>query len=220
MTVHRVSNFGDFFSALEEIGSDGVVYRGVKQTTYELIPKLGRMEIIGGNVFRTEKILLKLFKDYSRPYLKHIPQNDLEWLALAQHHGLPTRLLDWTRNPLVAAYFAVHEEFDGDSLIYCYRKAMIINVFEGESPFEIKRFGFIFPAHLTNRITAQAGLFSIHHIPNEALMNNNVLKIVITKNFRGKMKKQLSRFGINHSTIFPDLDGLSTYLTWLHTKIH
>lgn len=51
--------------------------------------------------------MLDAFKRRARPYIDQIPQNDFEWMFVAQHHGLPTRLLDWSTSPLVALYFAV-----------------------------------------------------------------------------------------------------------------
>ena len=67
---------------------------------------------------RLEEHLLRNFIRYSRPLLATPPINEWELLVLAQHHGLPTRLLDWTYSPTVAAHFAtLGPETEADRII-------------------------------------------------------------------------------------------------------
>jgi hypothetical protein len=80
-------------------------YRGISDASYSLKNSLSRL----GTPYPTmERNLIKQFKKYSHP---DIVDRDTEWhwLSVAQHHGLPTRLLDWTYSPFVALHFATCE---------------------------------------------------------------------------------------------------------------
>ena len=87
---------------------DSGVYRGESDARRPLLTsldKLSGLETPHGKADLEEHIL-RNFVRYSRPYFPAPPVNDWEVLVTAQHHGLPTRLLDWTYSPLVAAHFA------------------------------------------------------------------------------------------------------------------
>lgn len=92
------------------------VYRGVSDSRWRLETRLYRM---GGAFATVEQPLLRSFKKYAETGSL---TGDSLWikLSVAQHHGLPTRLLDWTLSPKVALHFATAEEgfYDKDAAIW------------------------------------------------------------------------------------------------------
>jgi len=70
------------------------------------------------------------------------------------------------------------------------------------------------PPHLSERIPAQQGLFTLHGRPTESWQPANMREIVIDKSACGKIKDRLNACAINRATLFPGLDGLSDNLRW------
>jgi len=99
-------NLNDFMDLVARVQSSDpdtrFFFRGLERSDYELIPKIGRETHVNPDGYYNEKRIFDRFINQARPYLSSEPKNLWEWLVFAQHHGLPTRLLDWTSNPLVA----------------------------------------------------------------------------------------------------------------------
>ncbi len=91
-------------------------FRGLSDAGYRLDTTLMRL---GGDYARLEKHLLRNFRKYAYRTGIH-PHSIWHWLSVAQHHGLPTRLLDWTHSPQCAMHFATAniEKFDLDGAIW------------------------------------------------------------------------------------------------------
>jgi hypothetical protein len=141
----------------------------------------------------------------------------LDWLTLAQHHGLATRLLDWTKNPLVALYFATEQlQFEEDACVYILNFDDRSFVTQGVDPFSINSSGIFYPKGLSSRVINQRGCLSISHQPevpfNRLYDGNEFKKIVIKREGIKTIRKILELYSINEHAIYPDLDGLSKYL--------
>lgn len=80
-------------------------FRGINKASYTLLPRLYRSE----NLNLDERNLLYRFQVQALSHLSQRPSSDWEWYFIAQHYGLPTRLLDWTENLFVGIYFALYD---------------------------------------------------------------------------------------------------------------
>lgn len=161
MQVHTKQIWQNFLEWVNN--DDNTFYRGVSDSiNHMLLPSIGRYPNYD---LQKEVDLFEHFRLKSNLFLK--TTNDFELLALAQHHGLPTRLLDWTTNPLIAAYFAVRENSKTDGRIYVIKPNIdsFVDPLIEESPFLVNQIKFLFPPVSTRRIELQKGLFSVHPIP-------------------------------------------------------
>ena len=166
-----IKNWSDLLETIETF--QGVErqqwgFRGVPYASYDLIPSVGRPRARLKYSKQWEQEAFWGFKRHALPFVAPTPANDLAWLALARHHGVPTRLLDWTLSPMIAAYFAVRDRVskqdneNEDAAIYAYRSSNYEDEgdFENKDPFTIKKsVTELYVAHYSPRIASQMGFF-------------------------------------------------------------
>lgn len=176
-----------------------------------------------------ESISLKKFIATARQYDLPLPLDGdpLEWLAVMQHYGAPTRLLDATFSPYVAAAFAL-ESGTKDAAVYCFREKVFREVDE-EHYAEVdsiyreilskdqKDVMYVYePRQTTPRLLAQQGLFLVPgslNVSHERIVEaynlgaDNAIKLIIPRKLRSEGVHHLRRMNITSTMLFPGIEG-------------
>lgn len=134
-----INDVSSYLEAISEIltSNNKLWYRGQSKDDpekYKLLPSIYRDNI--DNDF--EKDFFMKFKAKAVPFLKNPPQSFWDWLFIMQHHGVPTRLLDWSEDALIALMFAIEhrsaeDEHEYDAVVWCLKPIQLNHNFNFES---------------------------------------------------------------------------------------
>ena len=222
--TRSISSWHELSQLIETHSQGDWIFRGVSNFTHRLIPKIGRPQSrkdpATGEVLKFspegERMIIEEFRRVGRPHLPDYKISDLELLAIGQHHGLPTRLLDWSESPLVAAYFAAENAGVGPEPPGIYAVSGLPVLTGDEDPFALQEVSIYKPPHISPRIPAQAGLFTVHTAPAEEELRPPRAELwqLVKARETFWLKQILNRCGVNRAALFPDLDGLAMHLGW------
>lgn len=231
-------------------------FRGQNNEEYSLSSSLRRN--YGLNARIAEKRLLKNFKKYGVAFNSDIGSSIWKNIVMAQHHGLPTRFLDFSYSPLVALHFAlIDNKNNKNAVVWAINVEIVHNKLIPEKyvkklkehnaySFDIemleeleisiesynddmKENGFIFiePMSIDARIVNQWSNFAI--VPDaidplDIFLKNSKFemlgyKFIIPSSKIPTFRKQLNHIGINERILFPDIDGLASYLKKRYAEI-
>src|SRR6266567_1639810 len=236
--VYRITSWEAFLKLVIRPPYSNWAFRGEPDETWPLYSSLSRyfqnFRVHKKAWPEQEERILRVFKRKAHHFVERPPDwdDDFQWLALMQHHGAPTRLIDFTWSPYVAAFFALERTL-GDGVVWAMNPVRVESSRAAKPTRMDPRAGANFrryflkgkhrfiwmgePHTMNRRLIAQSGTFAVPGVldlPLERMLSDadqeNILaKIVLTNPVREVGMRELYRMNITFATLFPDLDGLA-----------
>lgn len=224
------------------------VFRGQGNCEWNLVPSFRRLiqNVAEKTALTLERNAILQFRSEAHLYLKPsvLPPEAfkldamdtyVEWLMLMQHHGAPTRLLDWTYSPYVAIYFAVIDHWETDAALWYYKGQRVSEVFlnrHKRKPTDYFDFAKL-PANelqvtdgdailysaikkmRTAREVAQQGVFTFtnrlmchqQEVIAETCKGHEFGRILIPKHLKQEFAMRLRLMNVTASALFPGVEG-------------
>jgi hypothetical protein len=247
MQTIRLARWSEFVEHADAM--EGWAFRGHVSAQWPLVPSLTRRLLQFSPEPRLwplrEARAMRVFRRKAHIYLQDRTalEDDLRCLALMQHHGAATRLLDFTKSPFVAAFFALESatrdvavfalntpelwhrlpDFD-PSLTRAQIDPRVAGNFEryfASNKLPLLWFGE--PSEMDSRLVAQSGLFVVPGVLDQPLdvildgyggSEGLLTKFVLPLSMRDEAMRALYRMNVTYATLFPDLDGLARSVSY------
>lgn len=174
--------------------------------------------------------MFREFRRHAHTYLSRVPAetDTLEWLALMQHYGAPTRLLDFTESFWIALYFAIEDAEDDCGVVALdrsslaekhnelnYNEVLWDNIHRG-----LPREDFLYedvPFYTNVRLAIQKGVFvfslDVRQKFQDLLIKNQKVftQLIVSAKLFPEIRKRLNDFNCNSRVLFPGIDGYGRY---------
>jgi len=220
----HATSLEDFEEWMDRISNKNslTIFRG-QRTYHPLLPSISRNNN-PQTVLVHERELIEKFKFEAKPCLHLMPKTEWDWLVVGQHHGLPTRLPDWTFNSYIALWFALEKSMEDGSNPEVWalkpEKKDIIQSVVKSRPYSGTRTKVFKTTFDTPRVRAQEGCFTLFRFVEKSRngfvsleknrhMKKRLVRVRIANYATARIYSQLQAMGYTKARIYPDIDKVA-----------